>query len=52
LLGLGSEVGSLVPGRQADLLVVDGDPLADLRHLLRIERVIVGGRVYESPVTP
>ena len=28
-LGLGDEVGTVQPGRIADLLVVDGDPLAD-----------------------
>ncbi len=30
LLGLSDQVGTLQPGRQGDLLVVDGDPLADI----------------------
>lgn len=32
-LGLDHLVGSLVPGKEADLLVVDGDPLADITIL-------------------
>jgi imidazolonepropionase-like amidohydrolase len=32
-LGRGSELGTVTPGAVADLLVVDGDPLADVRVL-------------------
>ena len=38
-LGLGDELGAIVPGRRADLLVVDGDPLADLAVLGDRERI-------------
>ncbi|HXV91889.1 MAG TPA: amidohydrolase family protein, partial [Pseudonocardia sp.] len=41
------EIGTLEPGRLADVLVVDGDPLADVRILQEKERiveVIKGGR--------
>jgi imidazolonepropionase-like amidohydrolase len=38
-LGLGAHVGTVEPGRLADLLVVDGDPLADCELLLRRERI-------------
>jgi len=44
-LGLQEQIGTLQPGRLADLLVVDGDPLADLQALLRIDTVVTGGRV-------
>jgi len=40
-------VGALVPGAHADLLVVDGDPLADIRVLQdrgRLRLVVQGGR--------
>ena len=33
LLGLESEVGRIAPGLSADLIAVDGDPLADVRVL-------------------
>ncbi len=38
-MGLGDEVGQLKPGFLADLLVVDGDPLADVRVLEDRERL-------------
>ncbi len=42
-LGLQEEIGHLAPGRRADLLVIDGDPLASLEQLLRIEVVMIDG---------
>ena len=46
ILGVGDHVGSIAPGRDADLLVLDGDPLAPTTH---IERVLVQGRqVYSA----
>jgi imidazolonepropionase-like amidohydrolase len=47
-LGREDALGSLGPGKAADLLVVDGDPLADIRLLqdhARIRMVIQGGRL-------
>jgi imidazolonepropionase-like amidohydrolase len=38
-LGLGAHVGTVEPGKLADLLVVDGDPLEDCELLLRRERI-------------
>ncbi|MBM4196553.1 MAG: amidohydrolase family protein [Gammaproteobacteria bacterium] len=45
-LGLEREIGSIVPGRLADLVVVDGDPLADPNALLAVTDVIRGGYRY------
>jgi imidazolonepropionase-like amidohydrolase len=46
LLGLEHEVGTVEVGKRADLLLVEGDPLADLRCLERVRAVIrAGGRV-------
>jgi len=42
-LGLSLETGTLEPGRLADLLVIDGDPLAKLTDLRRIVAVVRGG---------
>jgi imidazolonepropionase-like amidohydrolase len=47
-LGLSSEVGTITAGAIADLLVIDGDPLADLRILCdpeRIRMVVQAGKV-------
>ncbi|MER3419133.1 MAG: amidohydrolase, partial [Chloroflexota bacterium] len=40
------EFGAVAPGLAADLLVLSANPLADIRHTRRIERVIVRGQVY------
>lgn len=42
-LGLESEIGTLAPGRQADLLVVDGDPATDVTALERTYAVMCTG---------
>jgi imidazolonepropionase-like amidohydrolase len=39
-IGLGDRTGSLEPGRWADVLVVDGDPLADIRLLQDASRIL------------
>jgi len=45
VLGLTDEMGTLAPGLSADLLGVQGDPLADLRALTRPLLVVAQGRV-------
>ena len=47
-LGQAASLGSLEPGKLADLVVVSGDPTADIRNLERIERVIKGGRIIPA----
>jgi imidazolonepropionase-like amidohydrolase/Tol biopolymer transport system component len=47
-LGLDKDVGSLEAGKLADLVVIDGDVLADIRKSDRITQVMVGGRLYDS----
>ncbi len=44
-MGWSDRVGTLAPGRFADLVAVDGDPLADVTVLERPTVVIKGGRV-------
>jgi imidazolonepropionase-like amidohydrolase len=41
LLGISAEVGTIEPGKRADLLVVDGDPLVDIAVLQDLEKVCV-----------
>jgi len=40
-------LGTLAPGRYADMLVVDGDPIRDVRDLRRLKTVYRGGVVHD-----
>jgi len=44
-LGLADELGTIEPGKRADLLVIDGDPLQDLSQLRRVHLVLREGKV-------
>ena len=44
LLGIASEVGTLDPGKSADLIAVDGDPLTDTAAFTRVAYVMVRGK--------
>ncbi len=44
-LELEDEIGTLEPGKRADMVILDGDPLEDIYDLLHVRMVIQGGRV-------
>lgn len=51
VLGIDSEVGTIEPGKLADLIVVDGNPLEDIRMLqedTRIKLVMKGGEILKT----
>jgi imidazolonepropionase-like amidohydrolase len=47
-LGLGSTIGSIAPGMQADLVAVDGDPLKDITAVRRVVFVMKGGKIFRD----
>lgn len=47
-LGIADSVGTIQPGRIADLVLLDADPLADIRATMRINTVVRGGRIYDQ----
>jgi imidazolonepropionase-like amidohydrolase len=49
---LGDKVGTVEVGKVADLLVLDADPLKDIRNLRKINRVIKNGRVVDRESLP
>jgi imidazolonepropionase-like amidohydrolase len=48
-MSMGDRIGSLAPGMEADIIAVDGDPLADITALRRIVFVMRAGKVYKAP---
>lgn len=47
-MGLGDQIGSIAPGRQADIIALDGDPLKDINAVRRVVFVMKGGIVYKN----
>lgn len=45
LLGLSAEIGTLEPGKSADMIAVSGDPLKDVKILKSVDFVMARGRV-------
>lgn len=50
-LGLADSHGTVQPGKVADLLVLDADPLADIRNTTRIRMTVACGRVVRPSGT-
>jgi imidazolonepropionase-like amidohydrolase/Tol biopolymer transport system component len=46
--GFDKDLGSIEPGKLADLVVIDGNPLADIRQSDRIAQVMQNGRLFDA----
>nr|WP_026135918.1 amidohydrolase family protein [Nafulsella turpanensis] len=47
-IGMGSEIGSLEKGKLADLIVLDQNPLEDIRNSEFVRYTMVNGRLYDA----
>jgi imidazolonepropionase-like amidohydrolase/uncharacterized damage-inducible protein DinB len=48
-LRMGDKIGTLAPGFEADLVAVDGDPIADITAVRHVGFVMKGGKVVKAP---
>ena len=44
-----TEVGAIVPGKAADLIAIQGNPLEDIKPCARVDVVMKDGIVIKSP---
>ena len=48
IIGKGREIGSIEPGKIADIIVVNGNPLFDITALSHVEVVVKDGTIYKG----
>ena len=47
-IGLDKDLGSLEPGKLADLVVIDGNPLANIRVSEKVLYTVINGRIFDA----
>ena len=48
LLGLSDQIGSVEAGKYADVIAINGDPLADIKNMENVVFVMKGGEVVKD----
>ena len=48
IIGIAEDTGTIAPGKLADLVVLESDPLEDIRNTEDLALVVKGGEVFEA----
>ncbi len=49
IAGVGDQLGTVEPGKLADLIVTEGNPLENLQALRNVSMVVTGGKIIDHP---
>lgn len=52
ILGRARDLGTIEPGKLADIIVIKGNPLFDIQSLANVEVVVKDGRIYKGAAGP
>lgn len=47
VMGVDKDRGVIAPGKLADMVLIDGDPLNDMRDIRKVDLVLKGGKVFD-----
>jgi imidazolonepropionase-like amidohydrolase len=47
-MNLDRDSGTVEPGKRADFILVDGNPLANISDIRKVSRVVANGRLYDT----
>jgi imidazolonepropionase-like amidohydrolase len=47
-MNLADDSGTIEPGKRADVILVNGNPLDDISNIRKVARVVTNGRMYDS----